>query len=123
MSSPVFKFEKILKGDKKYLYCYGKGFFEKEDGMAYRQKLLETIQSIDTKEYILVIDSSKTKPTTGDAIPILQECHKLYHETEFKEKYFVETKSATTYLQKLRTDDVGLYENIKLVSSASEILD
>lgn len=122
MSSPVFKFEKIVKGNKKILYCCSKGFFEKKDGVAYHQELLENIHSINTKEYILLIDSSEVKPTTGDAIPVLKECHKLFHETEFREKYFVETKSTTTFLQKLRTDEVGLYENIKLISSASEIL-
>lgn len=122
MSAAFFELQKLHKENEKIFYCFSDGFFKKEDGQRYLDALTEELGAIDTTEYILLINTRNEKPTEGDALPVLVKCHEVFHKTPFKEKYFVETKSVTNYIQKLRTDEFGLYEELKLIKDPSEIL-
>lgn len=121
---PYFEFKKIQTEHDNFLCAYNRGFFRKEDGSRYYNQLIETIKDITPEEYILIVDSGTDVPTEKSALPLLEKCSKVLYDTPFKKKYYIKPKGVYEIglIQKMRIDDLGLFDQFVFIDSMEQIL-
>ena len=109
------KYKMELKGDK--LILTGEGLFNVEIARSYIDDLKKIITKVDTKNVILVVDTSKLKASGQDVNPLIEEVSNLYKVTAFKKKYLVMPSSCIAGMQLKRRSGDGVFDCFEIVES------
>ena len=115
------KYGVTLDTKNKVIISMASGFIKENEAKEIINQFKEAIRKANTSEYGLIVDGSDSKPVSPDVVPLMAEVIKLYTETPFKKKYFVEINSALNQTQIKRVGN-GAMADFIIVRSQEEAI-
>ena len=110
-----------INKSRKLFIIKGLGSYNESELHEFIDEFKAKISVVNTKDYNLVLDTTKLKTSHQNSTSIMGEIMNLYFDTPFTGRFYLRPESPTARIQMRRATDSSSFKTLTEVTSINEI--